>query len=139
MRVYFFFDKLIGEKSTSKFLKKILDKPYLISLQLRCSYYKSYNVQVNVEGNKGTVKFQMRQYCTPSYNWGHDAFSDKDIGDLQQVHFMVSIHVPTSSCTSSTRTISLHLLESFLSQFVSIIIVQCTSKLNDAADITHIG
>ena len=93
MRVYFFFDKLIGEKSTSKFLNIFLDKPYLISLQLKCSYSKNYNVQVNLEGNEGTVKFQMRQYCRSWYKWYHAAFSDKDIGDLQRVRFMVSIYV----------------------------------------------
>lgn len=96
MRVYFSFDKLIGEKSTSKFLKIFLDKPYLISLQLKCSRSTYYNVQVNLEGNEGTVKFQMRQSCTSSYNWNHAAFSDKDIGDLQRVRFMVSIHIPKS-------------------------------------------
>lgn len=74
----------------------LLDKPYLISLQLKCSYSKNYNVQVNVEGNEGTVKFQMSQYCRTWYKWYHAAFSDKDIGELQQVRFMVSIHVPKS-------------------------------------------
>nr|XP_034327280.1 uncharacterized protein LOC117689716 [Crassostrea gigas] len=72
----------------SIFLKSERDKPYLISLQLKCSRSTYYNVQVNLEGNEGTVKFQMRQSCTSSYNWNHAAFSDKDIGDLQRVRFM---------------------------------------------------
>lgn len=70
----------------------ILERPYMISLQIACnSRIKPGDFQINVEGDKGTVKFEMRIYCSYSYGtkWFHKAFSDRAIGEIERVDFMV--------------------------------------------------
>ena len=70
----------------------ILERPYMISLQIACnSRIKPGHFQINVEGDKGTVKFEMRIYCSYSdgTRWFHKAFSDRAIGEIEHVAFMV--------------------------------------------------
>lgn len=70
----------------------LLERPYMISLQINCSNRTSPgNFQVNVEGEEGTVKFEMRINCSYSdgIRWFHKAFSDSAIGEIQRVGFMV--------------------------------------------------
>lgn len=126
----------------NKSLIFFLDKPYFISLQTAGTYSKPYHVQVNLEGDEGTVKFHLSYrylwWWLPS--WGTIAVSDKDIGELQWVYLMVII--PNSFILHQTLLLFLYVFStssrSFFSQFVSIIIVHLTSDLNDA-DILHMN
>ena len=64
----------------------------MISLQIACnSGIRPGYFQVNVEGEEGTVKFEMRIDCVYSYGirWFHKAFSDSAIGEIERVGFMV--------------------------------------------------
>jgi hypothetical protein len=67
----------------------------LISLDIACGRNSS-DYQVNLEGSKGTAKFQMTHLtCAPKYRyskWFHGAFADEDIGELQRVSLMVCIN-----------------------------------------------
>ncbi|XP_022337633.2 uncharacterized protein LOC111133481 [Crassostrea virginica] len=73
----------------SIFLKMDRDRPYMISLQIACNILmKPRDFQVNVEGDKGTVKFEMRIYCSYGTKWFHKAFSDSAIGEIERVAFM---------------------------------------------------
>ncbi|XP_062590952.1 uncharacterized protein LOC134252479, partial [Saccostrea cucullata] len=81
----------------SVFLRLDKDRSYLISLQFYCSRM-SLEYQVNLEGTEGAAKFQMKNLCPykdryQRGKWYHGAFSDKDIGQLQRVRFMVSAFI----------------------------------------------
>ncbi|XP_061194763.1 uncharacterized protein LOC133202916 [Saccostrea echinata] len=74
----------------SLFLKPGNERPYLVSLKLRCFGRSSLQYQVNIEGTERTAKFDMKSNCQPYRHdrWFHSAFTDKEIGAMQSVTFM---------------------------------------------------
>ncbi|XP_061194765.1 uncharacterized protein LOC133202918 [Saccostrea echinata] len=74
----------------SIFLKADKERPYLVSLKLRCDRSSSLQYQVNIEGAERTAQFDVKSNCKPHLNgrWYHSAFSDNRIGAMQSVTFM---------------------------------------------------
>ncbi|XP_061180167.1 uncharacterized protein LOC133188680 [Saccostrea echinata] len=74
----------------SIFLKADKERPFLVSLKLKCIRPSSLQYQVNIEGTERTAKFDMKNNCQPRLNgrWSHSAFTDKGIGAIQSVTFM---------------------------------------------------